>query len=71
MTTNSTPNCITARPVAFSGTESERQANIESHNWFSFDPEETPECMTCCAKRGGTVAQWPCGTEPPRETVTV
>lgn len=59
------------RPVAFSGTDEERLANYRSHHWVTWDPEECPECVDCCAKSWHVAADYPCGTEPPREEVRV
>lgn len=58
------------RPVAFPGTEEERLANRATHSFFVYDPEEPMECMNCCARTYHVAADYPCGQEPPRETVT-
>lgn len=62
---------VVNRPVAFAGTESERAANYRTHDWCVVDPEEPMRCMTCDAKTWHVAASYPCGTEPPRETVDV
>lgn len=54
-------------PVAFSGTEEERQSNRESHN-FSYDCEEV-RCFNCDSRPSHTAADYPCGTKVPRATV--
>lgn len=57
------------RPVAWPGTEVERAANEATHHWMAWDPEEMPRCTRCDCNAWGTVKDWPCGVEPPRETV--
>lgn len=59
------------RPVAFAGTDAERLANRATHHFVVYDPEEPPECLDCCAKSWHVAADYPCGEEPPRETVEV
>jgi hypothetical protein len=58
-------------PVRFTGTDAEREANRRSHSWWRPDPDETPECDECCAKSWHAAADYPCGTQPPRQTVEV
>jgi hypothetical protein len=55
------------RPIAFQGSEEERQTNRDSHN-FSYDYEEV-RCFDCDCRPSHVAADYPCGTEPPRETV--
>jgi len=62
---------LVTRPVAFPGTPEERAANYWTHAWVSWDHEEPPECVNCCAKSWHVVADYPCGDEPPHETVEV
>jgi hypothetical protein len=57
------------RPVEFPGTDEERRANRATHHFASYDHEEPPECMDCMARTYHVAADYPCGTEPPRETV--
>ena len=58
------------RPKDFPGTPEEIAANRETHAFFDgFDPEEGARCAVCDCRPGGTVAQWPCGQEPPREII--
>lgn len=59
------------RPVPFPGTPAEARANFHTHDWIVYDPEEVPECGRCCAKTWHEVAKYPCGKEPPRETIVV
>ena len=59
------------QPVRFKGTDAERMANFRTHDWITYDPEEVPECGDCCAKTWHAAASYPCGHEPPRETVEV
>ena len=35
------------------------------HAWYRSDPDESPECLRCCAKAGGAVASWACGHPGP------
>lgn len=57
------------RPVRFTGTEEQRIANRASHNFTYYDHEEPAECTDCCARTYHVAADYPCGQEPPRETV--
>jgi hypothetical protein len=60
------------RPVSFNGTEDERLANRATHDFVTYhfgeDSAET-ECFECCAKPWHTFADYPCGQQPPRETI--
>lgn len=54
------------RPVPFSGTEEQKQANRLSHWGIE------GRCDKCdCNMHWGEVRNYPCGQEPPRETVEV
>jgi hypothetical protein len=54
------------RPVPFQGTEEQRQTNRLSHYFYD------GRCMDCdCNQFFGSVRDYPCGQEPPRETVEV
>lgn len=57
------------RPVEFSGTDEERDANRATHCWM-YDHEEPPRCTYCDAATYHVAADYPCGEEPPRETAT-
>jgi hypothetical protein len=57
------------RPVAFPGTDDEKVANYKTHAFVCYGEEM--ECMDCFCKPWHTAADYPCGTEPPRETVEV
>lgn len=61
---------IIDRPIRFAGTAEEAAANRDSHHWTTFDGEEY-RCMWCDAAPWHAAASYPCGTEPPRETVEV
>lgn len=52
------------RPVAFPGSCEEAAENFLTHR---FDQDGT--CMVCDCTAGMTVSRYPCGEEPPRETV--
>lgn len=56
------------RPVAFPGTDAEREANHRTHLWTYYDEAR---CSNCDAKPWHVAADYPCGQEPPRETVQV
>lgn len=60
MTTERTINM----PAVFAGTEAERARNRLTHH---FDRED--RCQDCDCRPWGRVAEWPCGTEPPRVEV--
>ena len=57
------------RPVAFTGTDEVRTANRQSHRWVTWDEEIY--CQTCEHKIWHVGSDYPCGTEPPRESVTI
>lgn len=54
----------TTAPQRFDGTAEERERNRRSH---AFDAH-SGRCMFCDCRPFGRVAEWPCGTEPPRVT---
>lgn len=58
------------RPVPFSGTQAERNANVKTHNWRQFGESEV-ECVDCAARPWHVAATYPCGVEPPREMTEV
>lgn len=53
------------RPLRFPGTPAMILANRRTHNWDAFG-----RCYDCDCKDHGTVAEWPCGADVPRETVS-
>jgi hypothetical protein len=56
------------RPIPFQGTEAQRRANRATHQFGSeFDDFR---CLNCDCKPGHKAADYPCGVEPPRETIT-
>lgn len=57
------------RPVPFSGTPEQAQANYETHWWTRVDEYEI-RCGQCDCKPWHAAAKYPCGNEPPRETIT-
>ena len=68
-TTNYLPQgTVVNRPQAFPGTAEEIAANRASHVFYG---DEDGRCMSCDCRPFGTVAQWPCGAEVPREEVIV
>ena len=56
------------RPVAFPGTREERLANQRTHDWNWADEVR---CWRCDCKAWHVAADYPCGVEPPRETVQI
>lgn len=56
---------VTNRPVPFKGTKEEQMKNYRTHNFNN----EYARCMECDCRPWGEVANYPCGTEPPREWV--
>lgn len=58
------------RPVEFPGTHEESEANFRTHTWVVEHPDEPLRCSECDAAAWHVAARWPCGTEPPRETLT-
>lgn len=56
------------RPVDFSGTPDEAQANRRTHDWRVCDDEV--RCARCDSKSWHVAANYPCGDEPPRELIT-
>lgn len=61
------------RPVRFQGTDAEKAANYRTHHWVADGPPDDCEvrCFDCDAKPWHAAASYPCGVEPPRETVEV
>lgn len=59
------------RPIRFQGTREQAAANYATHAWASFDIDEPQECIDCCARTYHAAASYPCGQEPPRETVNI
>lgn len=61
------------RPVRFPGTPEQAAANYRTHYFITNgDPEDGDyRCMDCDCKPGHVAASYPCGTEPPRETIEV
>lgn len=56
-------------PVAFDGTAGEIRDNKKTHNWGARD-DEGRECSECACREWHTAADYPCGVEPPRRTMT-
>lgn len=60
------------RPIRFEGTPEQREANYRTHLWLSYgDPEDAEIYCDCGSKPWHAAAEYPCGVEPPRETVLV
>lgn len=55
------------RPIRFAGTQAEADANFNTHYFDS----EYGRCYDCDSRPTHAAAEYPCGTEPPREIVTV
>ena len=56
------------RPVAFTGSDEQRTTNRQSHRWVTSDGEII--CAQCDHKIWHLGADYPCGQQPDRETVT-
>lgn len=56
-----------SRPKSWPGSENTRERNWVSHNWAT----EEGRCFTCEARMFGIAAEWPCGSDVPRENVPV
>lgn len=65
---------VVNRPVRFQGSEQERERNLASHHFVTYqwseDDVET-RCADCDCRPSHVAATYPCGTEPPREEVEV
>jgi len=63
------------RPVEFPGTELEARQNRQTHRFIATDyDEDGPQdfrCMECDCKPGSMTSRYPCGSNVPRETITV
>lgn len=57
-------------PVPFPGTPEQRRANLDSHNWTTFNGVDY-NCMDCDCKPGHVSAGYPCGADVPRHDVVV
>lgn len=57
------------RPVRFTGTRQEARDNYNSHQWEA--SEEGVTCFRCDSRSTSIHAEYPCGTEAPRETVEI
>lgn len=57
------------RPVKFPGTDAQAKANFHTHYWTTPDGENY-SCGRCDAKPWHAAAEYPCGEEPERETIT-
>lgn len=62
---------ITNRPVPFQGSDEEAKANRETHYWVMVEEGEPPRCGDCDIKSWYAAAKYPCGVNPPRETVEI
>jgi hypothetical protein len=60
---------IIDRPIRFAGSAAEASANFNTHD-FAWGDEDT-RCVNCDCKTTHAAADYPCGTNPPRETITV
>lgn len=57
------------RPVAFPGTREQADRNHATHDWCTWDDDT--RCVNCDSKPWHVAADYPCGEEPPRETVNL
>ena len=58
------------RPVPFTGSPDEKRSNFNSHRWVTFDGEDY-SCLECDVRTYHESANYPCGTEAPREVVEI
>jgi hypothetical protein len=58
------------QPVPFQGTEAEKIVNRTTHFWTQLDEHEI-YCGNCDCKPWHAAADYPCGTEPPRQVVEI
>ena len=58
-------------PIPFQGTKEEAEANFQTHSFDGFPGElfSDSRCMYCDCKPWHAAAKYPCGVEPPRETI--
>ncbi|MEN6337307.1 MAG: hypothetical protein ABFE01_23880 [Phycisphaerales bacterium] len=56
-------------PDPYPGTEAEKWANYQSHDWWR--PGGEWECGRCSAKPWHVAAEWPCGQEPTRHPARI
>lgn len=57
-------------PIPFSGSEEEKKANFNTHDWIQADVGEY-RCGACDSKPWYAAAKYPCGVEPPRQNFEV
>jgi hypothetical protein len=56
-------------PQPFVGSDDTLKANMRSHRFSAWDPEEPPTCDHCDCKLGSITSTWPCGSPVPRQLV--
>lgn len=66
---STTQTFTTSYPAPFTGTDEQRAANRQTHIFF-YDLEEAARCMDCDSRAGSVSADYPCGEEVPRVTIT-
>ena len=54
-------------PLPHPGTDQQIRLNRLTHQWHTLDGDDY-RCLTCDCNAYGVVADYPCGTEPPRTT---
>lgn len=55
-------------PLPFQGTDEEKRANHETHNWAQESMTEV-SCTKCGAYIYMVASNYPCGEEPPRTII--
>lgn len=55
-------------PLPFQGTDEEKRANYETHNWVQESMTEVI-CAKCGAYIYMVASDYPCGEEPPRTII--
>lgn len=56
-------------PKPFDGTDDEKKANYETHEWMPYEVPVVMVCRKCDAKDWHVAATYPCGVEPERMIV--
>lgn len=61
------------RPIPFQGSDEEKAENLATHFFdrLPYDDYFDSRCIRCDCKPWHAAALYPCGQEPPRETVSV
>ncbi len=61
---------VGTRPTPFTGTPTQKRLNRLTHQ-FTPNGEEPPDCLQCGVAVYHVAADYPCGTDVPREEINV